>query len=200
MKNLASKSSPGFTLIELLIVVTMLGILYVAADPVFSNFRSVETTATVENVNVLAQQWTYIHRELGVSPHPTSSNVIKSGYNVLDLIGYAGINTFALATGYSNKWSNLRVSPLVHTGLIDVTSAPTATTAGVYELNGYRMSFIAPSGTYRFEIAMYGVPWYLTEEIFEKFSNNSFTGTSQTVDGFRYSQVGSNFTLAFGFH
>ncbi len=199
MNILASTKQSGFSLVELIIVVTMLGILYASSIPLITNFRSIQAKAVIENVNVLADQWSLIYRDLGVSPNPSSTALLKSGYNILDLLVYANINNFAVSNAYVSKWSRLGAKPLMHTGSIEVQTAPTASNPGSYLLSDLRIGFTSPTGANKYEITLYGAAEELVENIFSNYSDQTFTGTSQSVTGLRYSQTGSTYTVNFGY-
>lgn len=132
MKKISN--SKGFTLVEILVVVVLLGILLtITAPAIFNTGARDEARAQLiyATGETIVTSWRDIVRGARTNRNPTTGAFFESSnHTALDVLAGGAI---AVSASFDNWFSNLGPSRLSG---INITRQPTATAAGVYEIQG----------------------------------------------------------------
>lgn len=124
----------GFTLVELLMVIVLLGIIgAIASNSVFNTGSRDSASAQLVygTGETIVSTWRDIVRSTRTSPNPTSGVFFEDAvHDALDVITHGNV---AVSTTFDNWFTNFGPSRI---STIATLTAPTATTTGVYAIEG----------------------------------------------------------------
>ena len=178
--NLARNTQKGFTLIEVLIVVIVLGLISAIAVPAFNN--SIERAASVKLIESVTDNIADATRSLlvttGVAANVETSVIPKDSNNLLDVL----VEGKEYVEGvYQNDYEDASITKLNRQ--IEVVTQPVAeTSAGVYKVNGYVMTYTSEDeGVGRVTFA--GVPAEVAERIEQARDGSAQDGVTAETAG-----------------